>query len=188
MFRAFIRLAIGLAREAEFHQLRAHRIGTDRMPHLGQGCGELLHALRDPDQGSHGIAQRRGLHQALERGDKPRIILRKRTTPATGSANPSLRQRWRSEILLATIDRRTGEPGNFRDNRETASTSAPHLGRRKQAPPTLVKPGADRLPAQAESTSSIMRSTYACSPNQESPKTESIQRTTTAIQLLFEGS
>jgi hypothetical protein len=51
------------------------------------------------------------LDQALERGDETRIILAKRTTPATGSANPPLRQALFIEILLAATARRTGEPG-----------------------------------------------------------------------------
>ena len=113
-----------------------------------QGCGKLLHALRHPDQGPHGIAQRRGLDQALERGDEPRIVLAKRATTATGTANLPLRQRLCIEITLAAIDRRTGEPGDFRDNRETASTSSPHLGRRKQSPPPLIKLRANRVPPQ----------------------------------------
>src|SRR5277367_2551167 len=37
---------------------------------------------------------------------------------------------------------------NLRDQRETATTSAPRLRRRKQPPTTLVKPRADRLPSQ----------------------------------------
>src|SRR5271165_6452888 len=44
---------MGLAREPELHQLLAHRVGADRMPHLGQRRRELLHALRHPDQGPH---------------------------------------------------------------------------------------------------------------------------------------
>jgi len=147
-FRAFIRLAIRLAREPEFHQLCTHAIGTDRVPHLRQGCGKLLHALRHPDQGPHGIAQRRGLDQALERGDEPRIVLAKRATTATGTANLPLRQRVCIEITLAAIDRRTGEPGDFRDNRETTSTSSPHLGRRKQSPRPLIELRANRVPSQ----------------------------------------
>src|SRR5262245_44578373 len=39
------------------------------------GCGELLHAFRHPDHGPHGIAERRKLDQALERGDEPRVVL-----------------------------------------------------------------------------------------------------------------
>jgi hypothetical protein len=127
---------------------RAHRIGTDRMPHLGQGGGELLHALRYPDQGPHGIAQRRGLDQQLERRDKPRIILANRATPATGTANPPLWQRLRIEVGLAAIDRRTGEAGDLRHGRKTASTRSAYLGCRKQAPPPLVQPRTHRVPSQ----------------------------------------
>ncbi len=54
MLRAFIRLAVRLAREPELHQLRVYHIGTDRMPHLGQGCGELLHAFDTQIKGRMG--------------------------------------------------------------------------------------------------------------------------------------
>jgi hypothetical protein len=77
------------------------------MPHLGEHCGELLHAFR---QGPRRIAERRRLDEALERGDKPRVVLAKRTTPATATTNPPLRQRASAEILLTAINRRTGEP------------------------------------------------------------------------------
>ena len=118
------------------------------MPHLGEGCGELLHAFRYPHQRPHGIAQRGGLDQALERREELGVVLAKRTTPATGSANPPLWQRLPIEIVLAAIDRRAGEPGNLRDNRKTASTCAAHLGGRKKPSPSLVKPRADRVPPQ----------------------------------------
>ena len=45
MLRAVLGLAIILAREAELHQLLAHRIGADRMPHGGQDRGQFVHAL-----------------------------------------------------------------------------------------------------------------------------------------------
>src|SRR6202043_1713025 len=110
--------------------------------------GKLLHALRHPDQRSHRIAQGRRLDQALERGDEPRIVLANRPATATGTANLPLRQRLCIEILLAAIYRRAGEPGDFRDDHQTASTRAPHLPRRKQAPPSLVEPRADGIPSQ----------------------------------------
>ena len=69
-------------------------------------------------------------------------------TTATGTANLPLRQRLCVEITLTAIDRRTGEPGDFRDNRETASTSSPHLGRGKQSPSPLIELRANRLPSQ----------------------------------------
>src|SRR6202030_1966496 len=148
MFRAFIRLAVGLAREPEFYQLRAHRVGTDRMPHLRQGRGKLLHVFRPPDQRPDRIAQRRRLHQTLERRDETRIVLANRAPTAAGTANPPLRQRLRVEILLAPIDRRTGQPRDLRDDREAASPPAPHLRRCKQPPPSLVELRANRVPSQ----------------------------------------
>jgi hypothetical protein len=141
MFRAFIRLAVGLAREPEFHQRGAHRVSTDGMPHLRQGRGKLLHAFRHPDQRPHGITQRRGLDQALKRGDQPRIVLANRATTATGTANPPLRQRLRFEILLAAIDRRPGEPGDLRDDRSRLDQpSAPPPPRRRPRRRTVSRP------------------------------------------------
>src|SRR5208283_2417267 len=79
---------------------------------------------------------------------EPRIVLAKRATTAPGTANLPLWQRLCIEITLAAIDRRTGEPGDFRDNRETTSTSSPHLGRRKQSPRPLIELRANRVPSQ----------------------------------------
>ena len=70
-----------------------------------------------------------------------------RLAPATVAANLPLRQRLRVEIVLAAIDRRAGEPGDPRDDRETAPAGGPHLARREQSPPALVELRADRLPA-----------------------------------------
>jgi hypothetical protein len=131
MFRAFICLAIGLAREPELHQLLAYRIGTDRMPHLRQDCCQLLHAFRHPDQGPHGITQCRGLHKPLECRQQPWVVLANRTTPTAGAANLPVRQRFRAQISPAAIDRRTGEPGDLRHQSETAPPGGPHLNRRK---------------------------------------------------------
>src|SRR5271169_5522719 len=108
------------------------------MPHLGQRRRKLLHTFRYPDQRPHGIAERRRIDQALERGHQPRVILGYRATPAPGTANLPPRQRFRVEIILAAVYRRTGEPGNPRNRRQTAPTGAPHLARRKQSPTSLV--------------------------------------------------
>src|ERR1700757_3555754 len=51
----------------------------------------------------------------------------------------AVRQRLGIEILLAAIDRRTGEPGDLRNARQTASTRGPYLRGSKQAPPPLIK-------------------------------------------------
>ena len=147
------------------------------MPHLREGCGQLLHAFRYPDQGPHGIAKRRGLDQALERRDEPRIVLAQRATPATGPANPPLRQRLRIEINLATIDRRTGEPGDLRDGRETASTRV-----RTSAAANKRRPhSSSREPTVSHrrriAASSIMPPTYAGSPKTGIPKTRVVNPT-----------
>ena len=99
------------------------------------------------DQGPHGIAQRRGLDQTLERGDKPRIIFGQCATPATGATNLPLGQRFGVEIILAAIDGRAREPSDLGDNRQSTPTSGPHLDRRKQPPPPLIELRANRLPA-----------------------------------------
>ena len=147
MVRAFVRFAIELAREAELYQLLVHGVGADRMSHRGQGRRQLLQAFRHPDQRPHGIAQRRGLDQALEGRHEPRIVVAKRTTPAARAANVPFRQRVRVEIILAAIDRRTGKPRDLRDGRKTAPSGGPHLGRRKQPSSPLVELRADRLPS-----------------------------------------
>ena len=146
MFGAFIRLAIGLAREPELPQLLAHRVGADRMSHLGQGRRELLHAFRHPDQGPHRITQRRRLDQPFERANEPRIVLRARATPAAGAANAPPRQRCRIQIILPAIDCRTSQPGDLGDGRKTTPPSAPHLARGKQPPSPLVELRTNRFP------------------------------------------
>jgi hypothetical protein len=49
---------------------------------------------------------------------------------------------------LPTIDRRTGEAGDLRHGRKTASTRGAHLRCRKQAPPALLQPRTHRVPSQ----------------------------------------
>src|SRR5271166_7180264 len=51
---------------------------------------------------------------ALECGDELRIIFANCATPAPGAANAPRPQRFGVEIILAAIDRRTGEPGDLR--------------------------------------------------------------------------
>ena len=117
------------------------------MPHLGQSRRQFFHAFRHPDQGPHGITQRRRLDQALERADKPRIVLAQRATPATDAANLPLRQRFRVEIILAAIDSRTRQPSDLRNHRKAAPTGGPRLGRRKQSTTPLIELRADRFPS-----------------------------------------
>ena len=147
MLRAFIGLAIVLARKANLHQFLAHGIGADRMAHCRQCLSELVHALRHPDQGPHGISESYRLDEALELGHKSWIRFGNGPAPATRAANLALRQRLRVEIVLTAIDRRASEPRDPRHNRETAPSRGPHLGSCEQSPASLVELAADRVPA-----------------------------------------
>src|SRR5215204_1203148 len=180
VFRALMRLAIGLAREPKLHQLLAHRIGTDWMPHLRQCRSQFLHAFRHPDQRPHGIAQRRGLHKSLKGRDESWIVLANRATPAAGTANSPLRQWFRIQISLAATDRGTGQPGDLRDDRENRPNwrSAPRslqtiaaLARRASSrpPPTA----AEWRPRQSRRRPTPVRRVL------ESPRPESLRRMTT---------
>jgi hypothetical protein len=140
-------LAIVLTRETELYQLLGNRVGADRMAHRRQRDGELLHALRHPQQGALGIAQRDRLDEALQLVNQPRIALAHRPAPAAGTANPPPRQRRGVQIVLAAIDRRAGEPGDPGDHSQPAPAGSTHLGRRKHATAALIKVASDRLPA-----------------------------------------
>jgi acetamidase/formamidase len=118
------------------------------MSHLRQGCRNLVHAFRHPQQRSHGIAQRHRLDQALECWDESQIVLANRAATTTGTASLSLRQWLCIKIPLAAIDRRAGEPGDFRDDHQTASSRGPRLRRREQAPAPLAEQRAYRVPSQ----------------------------------------
>ena len=111
--------------------------------------GERGPPIEDKRRTVNGIlwVLRTGAPQALECRDEPRIVFANRATPAPSAANAPLRQRFCVDIILAAIDRRTGEPGDLRYNRETAPTSSPHLPRRKPSPPPLVELRADRFPS-----------------------------------------
>jgi hypothetical protein len=94
-----MRLAIELAREAEFDQFLAHGVGADRMSQRRQRCSEFVHALGDPYQGPHGIAQGRGFDQPLEFRNEAGINLGNRPTPA------ALRSRTRGRRGIRRIPR-----------------------------------------------------------------------------------
>ena len=89
-----------------------------------------------------------GSTRRLSAGTSPGSFSRSGRRPPPARRTCPFWQRLCIEITLAAIDRRTGEPGDFRDNRQTASTSSPHLGRRKQSPPPLIELRANRVPSQ----------------------------------------
>src|ERR1700691_1251768 len=149
MLRAFLGLAIVLAREAELHQFLAHRIGADRMPHGGQDRGQFVHALRHPQQRAHGIAERGRFEEALQCGHETGISRGDSLAAGAGTPYLTFRQFLAIEIVLAAIDGRTGKPGDPRDHRKPAPAGRSHLARREHPPPPFVKLRADHVPAIA---------------------------------------
>ena len=149
MLRAFLGLAIVLAREAELHQFLAHRIGADRMPHGGQDRGQFVHALRHPQQRAHGIAERGRFEEALQCGHETGISRGDSLAAGAGTPYLTFRQFLAIEIVLAAIDGRTGKPGDPRDHRKPAPAGRSHLARREHPPPAFVKLRADHVPAIA---------------------------------------
>ena len=152
MLGAFVCLAVHLPREAELDQFLLHRVRAHRMAHLGQRLGELVHALRHPDQRSHGIAERRRLDEPLERGHEARIDLAHGLASAALAPHLPLRQRRPAEVVLTAIDGRAGEPRDPGHDGETAVAGRLHLGCREQAPPALIKLLANHRPAMADCT------------------------------------
>src|SRR6516164_5008995 len=111
----------------------------------------------------------------------------KRAAPAAGAANAPFRQRFRVEIILAAVDRRTREPGDLRDNGKAASPSCPHLDCRKQPAPTLIEMRAHRLPAlpnrsPVDHATDLRR--FAAHRNPQGPS-HSAAGPQIAIQLMF---
>ena len=188
VLRAFLSLAIVLAREAELHQFLAHRIGADRMPHGGQDRGQFVHALRHPQQRAHGIAERGRFEEALQCGHETGISRGDSLAAGAGTPHLTFRQFLAIEIVLAAIDGRTGKPGDPRDHRKPAPAGRSHLARREHPPPAFVKLRADHVPAIAKSH--LHRSChpgYKCSPRSgiPTPGVQPAARPRTAIRLLF---
>lgn len=144
---AFLGLPVVLTREAEFHQLLGNRVGADQMAHLRQRGGGFVHALRHPQQGPLGIAQRGSLDEALQLGNQPSVALAHRPAPAAGTANPPPRQRRGVPIVLAAIDRRAGEPGDPGDQSQRPPAGSANLGRCKHATTALIQAAPNRIPA-----------------------------------------
>jgi putative acetyltransferase len=165
MFRAFIRLAIELAREAEFDQFLAHGVGADRMSHRRQRFSQFVHALGDRYQGPHGVAQGPWFDETLEFRNEAGINLGNSPTPAAGAANLVFRKRFRIQIVFAAIDRRAGKTSNPRHDGETTPPSGSHLNGCPRS--SRLRPTVSHRYRMAPS--SIIKPTYACSPKSGIP-------------------
>src|SRR5262250_57878 len=145
--RAFVRLAVHLAREAEHvREQLADRVRADLVPHLTERPRQLLAALRYPPQRLNRRAQRRRLNQAPEVVNKCRIAGGQRLAAAALAPHPAVRQRPLLEVILAAIDGRARQPGDAGDHLEGTVAGSLHLARRPKPPTALVQLAAYPLP------------------------------------------
>ena len=99
MFRTLVGLAIGLPTEAKRRQQPPHAGGADLVAHLAQRGGELVVALRNPEQRTHRIAERRKFHDAPQILDQRRVPARQRAATAARLTNAARRKRPAIELL-----------------------------------------------------------------------------------------
>jgi hypothetical protein len=104
-------------------------------PKLQSGvCAKLLTAMKKSPGGSQGLEGMADVGADSAPGSTRRSSasmspgsVSQSPPPAARAANLPLRQRFRIEIIFAAINRRTGEPGDLRDEREAAPTGSSHL-------------------------------------------------------------
>src|SRR5208337_3779025 len=149
MFRTLVGLAVGLPTEAKRRQQPPHAGGADLVAHLAQRGGELVVALRNPEQRTHRIAERRRFHDAPQIFDQRRVLARQRSTTAAGLTNAARRKRPAIELLQATPERRARVSGDLRDGLQPSPPGRAYLPRREQSSPPLVELRADVVPAAA---------------------------------------
>src|SRR5208283_2706058 len=147
--RALVGLSVGLPAVAERRQQPLHADGADLVAHLAQRGGQLVVALRHPQQRTHRIAKRRRFHNAPQILAKRRVLTRQRSTTAAGLTNATGRKRRRVELLQATPERRARDSGDLGDGFQAAPPRRTNLPRGKQSSPTLVEFRADVVPAAA---------------------------------------
>ena len=116
------------------------------MTHLRQGHRELVQTLRHPQQRPDRVAQRRGLHDALQIFKKRCVALDK--LPGAAALPPDLtrRQRRGIKVLQSTLDCAAGKTGDLRDRREAAPSGRTDLARGKQPASALIPLRAVRIP------------------------------------------
>src|SRR5262245_54068731 len=177
---AFVGLAIALAREAELHEFLAHRVGADWMSHRRQRLGELVHALRYPDQRAHGVTKRRRLDKTLQCRSESGVGRADGLAAGARSTHLALGQRSSIQIVLPAINGRTCKAGDPRDHGEAAPACRSHFAGGEQSPAPLIELRADCFPAGPNGIffNHAIRATTV-RPKSESFRPESLGRTLT---------
>jgi hypothetical protein len=133
---------------AERRQQSFHADGADLMAHPAQRGGELVVALRHPQQRTHRIAERRRFDNAPQIADQRRVLAHQSWT---APARPTMRLLWNG-VASNCFKPRTSVERAYPVTLATASR--PPLGwanlrRREQASPPLAELRAHIVPAAA---------------------------------------
>ena len=136
---SFLGLAIDLAAVVEAFEQLGDTARRNLMPHAAQRCCEFRMALGYPHEQPHGVAECRRFKQPLKILQKRRIGLRERRASTARTTNLLLRKIKRYQVLQAAIDRAPRYSRGPRHGAHAAVSGRPSLGRRKQAPFTLIK-------------------------------------------------
>jgi hypothetical protein len=141
-------LAVGLQAEAQAAQQAADQLLPRGEAPLGQGRGQVALAPADPPQRRLRVAADRGLHQLVQRLEKPGLGLGRRPAAASRSAHPGAECLGACpQVRQATADRAAGDPGRAGHRLDPAASRGPCLARREQAPSSFVQERGERIEA-----------------------------------------
>jgi hypothetical protein len=186
MAAAFQALAVDLAAVARLFKQSRQAAGRDPMPHRGQSRRQFGMALRHPQQGPHGIAERRGFQDGAQIRQQRRVNLGERAAPATGAANLARLKFERLKVREAAANCAARQTGRPRHASDAAMARRERLRRGEQAPATLVEAGAQKLVAKTNRNLVDHRKRIADACDRVNPApSQSANRNVKQIQLLF---
>src|SRR4051794_1264982 len=139
MVAAFVGLEVTLATEAKTAQQAANRVGGDLMPHRAQRRRQLFRTLRDPQQRSLRIPQRRRLDQAQKVAHQRGIGVGQPLATAARPPKPPVRRYPLIEFLQSPSNRTGCDAGRPRYGGDCATAQDLDVARGKQAARTLIQ-------------------------------------------------
>src|SRR4051794_35742540 len=139
MVAAFVGLEVTLAIEAKTAQQAADRVGGDLMPHRAQRRRQLFRTLRDPQQRSLRIPQRRRLDQAQKVAHQRGIGVSQPLATAARPPEPLVRRHPLIEFLQSPSNRTGCDAGRPRHGGDPVTAQHLDVARGKQAARTLIQ-------------------------------------------------
>src|SRR5271166_2805963 len=121
-------------------------IGCPMPVRIAANLSMLFDTHNSGRMGSPSVA---GSRRRFNAGTRPGSLAATALRPAPARRTRPFRQVPAVQIVLATIDGRTGKPGDTGDHRKPAPAGSSHLARREHSPPAFVELRADHVPAIA---------------------------------------